>query len=495
MKVMNVYLEGHDFEYEVRELLKVFVNGENIKFIENALVDDQSILLVSSLKNKCDKYKISTRLIKNNVLILEKSIDCKIETDNKLEIRKILKRKIKLVIYDALSEFYNISLPWGILTGIRPTKIAHELMSQGLDIAKIEKKLKDDYRMSNEKIDLVMKIMRIETPFIHRNDDQAVSIYISIPFCPTRCIYCSFPSNPLDKGKNQIKEYLKALIYEITETGKMLKEFGKKVESLYIGGGTPTTLNALELEILIKAIKENIDLSAVKEITVEAGRPDTITKDKLIVLKREGVNRISINPQTMNQETLDAIGRSHSPQDIIDAYNMAKEIGFDIINMDIIIGLPGEDCEMVENTMKEIEKLDPKNLTVHTLAIKKTSRLRQTIDKYPLVKEEEVKKMLQITSYYAKKMGLIPYYMYRQKYMLGNLENIGYSKPKCECIYNIQIIEEKQSIIALGAGAISKIYYGKENRLERVPNVTNLEQYISRVEEMVQRKRKELDNL
>ncbi|TCO79838.1 coproporphyrinogen dehydrogenase HemZ [Marinisporobacter balticus] len=491
---MNVCLKGHDFQYEVGELLKAFVAHEKINFVENALVEDQSILLVSSLSNRADQYIVNAKIIKSNGMIIKKQIEYKMCTDDKLKIRKMIKGKIKLSIYDVLSEFYNTTLPWGILTGIRPTKIVHELMNQGLDMTQIEKKLKNDYRMGDEKINLVMRIAQIEKPFIHRKNDHKVSIYVSIPFCPTRCIYCSFPSNPLDKGKNQIKEYLEALIYEITETGKILKECGKKVESLYIGGGTPTTLNALELETLIKEIKEHIDLSYVKEITVEAGRPDTITKDKLMVLKREGVNRISINPQTMNQKTLDAIGRSHVPQDIVEAYDLAKQIGFDAINMDIIVGLPGENAKMVEDTMKEIEKLDPQNLTVHTLAVKKTSRLREHIEDYPLAKEEEVKKMLEITSDYAKKMALIPYYMYRQKYMLGNLENIGYCKPDHECIYNIQIMEEKQSIIALGAGAVSKIYYEEENRLERVPNVTNLEQYIERVEEMIARKRKELSN-
>ncbi|QEK12076.1 coproporphyrinogen dehydrogenase HemZ [Crassaminicella thermophila] len=494
--MINILLKGHDFRYEVGELIKVFVGSEKIKFIDSeALVDDQSFLLVNSFNREYNNFSVSTKIIKNNKMIIEKSINCKIETDNELKIRKLIKRNIKLCIYDVLSDFYNTSPPWGILTGIRPTKIAYELMEQELDINQIKKILKDYYRISEEKIDLVTKIVQIEKPIISKNNVDTVSIYISIPFCPTRCLYCSFPSNPLDKGKNRIEEYLKALIYEIKETGKILKQFNKNVETLYIGGGTPTALNDLELDILLKKIKEYIDLRWVKEITVEAGRPDTITKKKLMVLKKHGVNRISINPQTMNQKTLSIIGRSHEPEDIVSAYELARQIGFDTINMDIIIGLPGENCKMVEETMKKIQSLNPENLTIHTLAIKKTSQLREYIKDYALVKEDEVKKMLEITDRYAKKMGLIPYYMYRQKYMLGNLENIGYAKPGHVCIYNVQIIEEKQSIIALGAGAVSKIYYPLENRLERVPNVTNLEQYISRVEEMVDRKKKEIVNI
>ncbi|QZY57045.1 coproporphyrinogen dehydrogenase HemZ [Crassaminicella profunda] len=493
--MIKVFLKGHDYQYEVSELLKVFEEPKKIEFIENeALVDDQSFLLVSKVSEINDEYDIITQLIKNHKVMIENTIKYKKDTTDHGKIRKILKRKIKLSIYDTLSKFYEIHPLWGILTGIRPTKIVHELMDQKLDLQHIRQKLKENYRMSEEKIDLVTKIAQIERPVIKTNNGDAVSVYVSIPFCPTRCIYCSFPSNPLDKGKNLIKEYLKALIYEIKETGEILKEHNKKVETLYIGGGTPTTLSHEELEMLIKAIKKHIDLKWVKEITVEAGRPDTITMEKLMVLKREGVERISINPQTMNQKTLEVIGRSHTAEDIIHSYQMAKKIGFDTINMDMIIGLPGETPEMVEKTMKEIEKLNPENLTVHTLAVKKTSRLRQHLNDYPLAKEEEARKMLQITQTYAERMGLIPYYMYRQKYMLGNLENIGYAKAGHEGIYNIQIMEEKQSIIALGAGAVSKIYYQEENRLERVPNVTNVEHYIARVEEMVERKRKEIDH-
>ncbi|WZL71527.1 coproporphyrinogen dehydrogenase HemZ [Clostridiaceae bacterium 35-E11] len=491
--MISVLLNGHDFQYEVGELLKLFVEAKEIQFIEEkALVDDQSFLLVNNLTHQTDQISITTRLIKDDKIVSEKNFDMQLEHQDPLEERKFIKRMIKLSIYEVLSKVYDIIPPWGILTGIRPTKIVHDLMDKGLKMDQIKQKLKDDYRISEEKIHLVTSVALVERPFIESNHEETVSLYIGIPFCPTKCVYCSFPSNPLNKDKNQIKDYLIALNYEIQEIGKILKNIGKKVETLYIGGGTPTSLDEEALEMLMKAIKNNIDLDAIKEITVEAGRPDTITKKKLSILKENAVNRISINPQTMNPRTLKLIGRSHTPQDIIDTYQLAKQIGFDTINMDTIIGLPGEMAEDIQRTMEIIGELNPENITVHTLAIKKTSQLRGNIQNYRLAKEDEAKKMLDITQKMMKAFKLMPYYMYRQKYMVGNLENIGYAKPGHECLYNIQIMEERQSIIALGAGATSKIFYSAENRLERVPNVTNVDQYIARVAEMIDRKKKEL---
>lgn len=273
---------------------------------------------------------------------------------------------------------------------------------------------------------------------------------------------------------------------------KILKDTNKEIETLYIGGGTPTALEKEELDILITALYKELDLSKIKEFTVEAGRPDSITRGKLEVLKKHNVSRISINPQTMNDETLEKIGRAHSVSDIVDCFNMAREIGFDNINMDLILGLVDEDLEMVINTLEEIKKLNPESLTVHTLAVKRASKLKEDIENYELTRYEEMIKMIDLSMEYAKEMGLNPYYMYRQKHMLGNLENIGYAKEGYECIYNIQIMEEKQSNYALGAGSISKFVYVDEDRIERVENVKNVEQYIDRVDEMIERKRKEI---
>lgn len=288
------------------------------------------------------------------------------------------------------------------------------------------------------------------------------------------------------------EEYVQALIKEIKGLAKLLKDTNKEIETLYIGGGTPTTLEPKELDTLIKALFKELDLSKIKEFTVEAGRPDSITREKLEVMKKHNVSRISINPQTMNDETLVKIGRDHNVNDIIDTFHMARELGFDNINMDIILGLVDEDIDMVRNTLEKIKELDPESLTVHTLAIKRASTLKENLDKYELTRYEEMIKMIDLSMEYAKDMGLNPYYMYRQKHMLGNLENIGYAKEGYECIYNIQIMEEKQSNFAVGAGAITKYVYVDEDRIERTDNVKNVEQYIDRVDEMIQRKVKEV---
>jgi coproporphyrinogen dehydrogenase HemZ len=495
--MIKVLLKGHDFKYEVSELLKVFIHSEEIQFIEEeALAEDQSFLLINHFCQNKNDFMAESVLLQSHHVILKKVMHYPIEDiqeDSKLEVRKIQKRMIKLTIYDVLSAFYNKVPSWGILTGIRPTKIVHEFMDQGLDFETIREKLKEQYRICDEKINLLLEVAQVERKIILRNHNDWISLYISIPFCPTRCLYCSFPSNPLGNDRSQIEKYLNALFYEIEAIGKRLDQMGKKVQTLYIGGGTPTTLTVSELKELMTKIKEHINLKWVEEITVEAGRPDTVTFDKLMVLKENGVHRISINPQTMHQKTLEVIGRFHTPQDIVNAYQLAKKIGFHTINMDLIIGLPGETPEDVADTMKQIIQLDPENITVHTLAIKKTSQLRQNIQKYVLAREKEVKRMLEITRCFAGKIDLNPYYMYRQKHMLGNLENTGYSKIGHECIYNIQMIEERQSIIALGAGAVSKMVYLKENRLERLPNVTNVDQYITRIQEMIDRKEKELE--
>ncbi len=490
-KMIKVVLKGHDFKYEVGELIKVFGLFKEICFKEDKdIIDKNGFLLINEVLRKHDEYTVITMLFENNNLLSEDKRAFKITKHNDLDERKNLKKKIKISIFDVLIKISKSNIPWGILTGIRPTKIVHELLDKKYSIDKINTFLKDEYRISDEKIKLLTQVAICEGKYIYPIDEELVSLYISIPFCPTRCVYCSFPSNPLKKGSDKSDQYLLHLKQEIVKTGQLLKVHGKKLESIYIGGGTPTTLTSTQLDMLINFTLKAFNISRLKEFTVEAGRPDTIDRDKLTTLKLNGVDRISINPQTMNKETLKLIGRQHSPEDIEKAFYTAKEIGFKTINMDIILGLPKEGLREVRNTLEAIKKLDPENLTVHTLAVKRSSKLNQDIEDFEMAKEALAKDMLALTRGYANEMEIHPYYMYRQKYMVGNLENVGYSKKGHECIYNMQIMEEKQSIIALGAGAISKIAFPKENRLERVPNVKNLDEYIKRVDEMVERKRK-----
>ncbi|MDM8127610.1 coproporphyrinogen dehydrogenase HemZ, partial [Paraclostridium benzoelyticum] len=391
-----------------------------------------------------------------------------------------------------LSELYDTYVPWGILTGIRPVKIVHSLLDEGLSEFEIRQNLKDNYLIKDEKIDLALDIAKRERVFIYPIDKNKISLYVSIPFCPTRCVYCSFPSNPMKQFGHLRENYVKAIVKEIKGLAKLLKETNKEIETLYIGGGTPTTLEAEQLDDLIKSLFIELDLTKIKEFTVEAGRPDTITREKLEVMKKHNVTRISINPQTMNNGTLVKIGRDHNVDDIVRCFNMARELGFNNINMDIILGLVDENVEMVRNTLERIKELSPESLTVHTLAIKRASTLKENLDKYELTRYEEMISMINLSMEYAKSMGLNPYYMYRQKHMLGNLENIGYAKEGFECIYNIQIMEEKQSNLAVGAGAISKYVYVDEDRIERTDNVKNVEIYIDRVDEMIERKEKEV---
>lgn len=485
--MISVVLNGHDFKYEVAELLKLFttqfefVTEKNFaRCLENTVISHKNIIISK------------TQCFENFNVRYEHKEHVDISNLSEQEVKKVTKEVIKRSMYHVLMKLYNSYVPWGILTGIRPVKIVHTLLDKGMDEESIRENLKSNYLIRDEKIDLALDIAKRERLFIYPIDKNKISLYVSIPFCPTRCYYCSFPANPLKQFGHLRREYVYKLIEEIKGLAKLLEETNKEIETLYIGGGTPTALEAEELDILITALYKELDLSKIKEFTVEAGRPDSITREKLETLKKHDVSRISINPQTMNDETLVKIGRDHNVSDIIDCFNMARELGFDNINMDLILGLEGEDLDMVRNTLEEIKKLSPESLTVHTLAIKRASKLKENLDKYELTRYEEMIKMIDLSMEYAKDMGLNPYYMYRQKHMLGNLENIGYAKEGYECIYNIQIMEEKQSNYALGAGAISKFVYVDEDRIERVENVKNVEQYIDRVDEMIDRKKEEV---
>ncbi|AKL95187.1 oxygen-independent coproporphyrinogen-III oxidase 2 [Clostridium aceticum] len=490
--MIKVMLIGHNYDYEVKELLKLFYEAEDIVILhsENSLdFDIEEDHIISKIVTQESLIAVNTEVrINNNITSLEKS---SLVEGSPEEIKKVAKYLIKASIFELLQKEKKKKLLWGFLTGIRPTKIVHELMEKGKQDQEIIRKLTEDYFIVKEKALLLLEVAKIEHAYIYPINQNKVSIYISIPFCPTRCIYCSFPSNPLDQFNKYVDDYIEALCKEIRGTAELLNKQKKYIETIYIGGGTPTTLNIEQFSKLFDEITLSFDLSNLKEFTVEAGRPDTIDREKLSFLKRNGVTRISINPQTMNDCTLKEIGRSHSVSQTVEAYQLAREVGFDNINMDIIIGLPGENLQMLRNTMEEIMKLAPSNLTVHTLAIKNASKLKEQ-QRQQSQENPEIIKMLGMTEGYARQMGLRPYYMYRQKHMVGNLENIGYAKAGFECIYNIQIMEEKQTIIAVGAGAVSKVVFPKENRLERVPNIKNLEQYIERVDEMITRKKKQL---
>lgn len=398
------------------------------------------------------------------------------------------KNPLKRMTYGIFSRMTGGKLhPWGTLTGIRPVKLPMALLEEGFSDEEVAARLKKEYLIGEEKCGLSIRIAHKERALLDLLDyEDGYSLYVGIPFCPTNCLYCSFTSYPYSRWEKRIGEYVEALEKEIRFVQTHFAE--KKLNTIYFGGGTPTTLPPVYLDRILGKIVDGFDLSYLKEWTVEGGRPDSITPEKLAVLRRYPVDRISINPQTMKQETLDLIGRRHTVEQVKEAFGMAREAGFDNINMDLIIGLPQEHEEDVLRTMEEITALNPDNLTVHTLAIKRASRLNMDREQYGhLYLEQNTTAMMDIAAKGAAQMGMEPYYLYRQKNMSGNLENVGYARPGKEGIYNILIMEEKQSIVALGAGAVTKKV--QSDRIDRVSNVKDIEQYLSRIDEMIERKR------
>ncbi len=403
----------------------------------------------------------------------------------KKETRNCFKR----MMYDMLSALTGRELPWGTLTGVRPTKIVYGLLEENKDKQEIIDYLKKEYYVSTRKGKLAIKVAENEKRLLEKIDyNNGYSLYAGIPFCPTTCLYCSFTSYPLAVWRDRVDTYVDAMLKEMAFTARLMKD--KTLDTFYMGGGTPTTLEAEQLERVLGFFESTFDTSKLKEYTIEAGRPDSITKDKLMVMKHHGVNRISINPQTMNDDTLKLIGRHHTVSQVKEAFKLARDCGFDNINMDLIIGLPGETEEHIKRTMDEVAALAPDSLTVHSLAIKRAANLNIFWEKYKAYSMINTDDIINMTADCASAMGMEPYYLYRQKNMAGNFENVGYSKPGREGIYNILIMEEKQTIMAVGAGASTKVVFPEENRIERVENVKDVKTYIENVDEMIDRKRR-----
>lgn len=405
---------------------------------------------------------------------------------------KQTKNDLKRLVYKVLCDYTGRTLPWGTLTGIRPTKIAMSLMDEGYDEAGMRAYFDREYKISEDKYKLCTLVAKNEREILKDIDyKKGYSLYVGIPFCPTICAYCSFSSYPLSAWKNRVDDYLDALFHEIDEVAARIKAAGASIRPLtfYMGGGTPTSLNAGQMDRLLRKLFDTFELEQVAEKTIEAGRPDSITRDKLEVIHSYGISRISINPQTMNQKTLDAIGRRHTVEQVKEAFALARECGFDNINMDLIAGLPGESKEDFAYTLSEIEQMIPESLTVHALAIKRAARVNQEKLYLQSASVEEVNDMINMAFACATRMGQEPYYLYRQKNIAGNLENVGYAKPGLAALYNILIMEEKQSIVALGAGASTKLVIRDENRIERIENVKSVKDYIERNDEMIARKK------
>ena len=419
------------------------------------------------------------------------------EENQKKEDAQEKKKIVTKMVYRFLSEKTGQEMAWGMLTGVRPTKLAMHQMENGMNEAQAKAFLQEVYCVSEKKARLAVNIACREKALLSKLDYlNGFSLYVGIPFCPSICSYCSFSSSPIDVWSPRMDDYLKALCIELHHIAKETE--GKTLNTIYIGGGTPTTLTAKQLEKLLNVIDElflNEERGAeLLEYTVEAGRPDSITKEKLEVICSHPVTRISVNPQTMQQKTLDLVGRKHTVQAVKDIFHLARELGFDNINMDLIAGLPGENAEDMRDTLRQIEELSPDSLTVHSLAIKRAARMAQEQPVRDL--HTEITEMVEDAAKTAEKLGLVPYYLYRQKNIAGNFENVGYAKADKAGIYNILIMEEKQTIYAAGAGATTKIVLpekiktenGKETNLIRIENVKNIEEYIARIDEMIKRK-------
>lgn len=482
--MIALLLKELSFEQDIRELLMAFYPGQT--FVHEKPEEEPDLTLEDGWTG--DSHYTLFVKTKEEPSFRHASAD--VDRSNRFES----KNRIKRLLYGLLSTITGKKLPWGTLTGIRPTKIAMTKLSEGLTENQIRSYMKETYLTSDEKIDLSIEIAAREKDILSAIDyEHGYSLYVGIPFCPTTCLYCSFTSYPIGQWEKRMEEYLGALFQEMDYAAE--KMAGRPLDTVYFGGGTPTALSEEHLEAVMARLRSTFDFSTVKEFTVEAGRPDSITEGKLSVLKRYGVTRISINPQTMKQETLDLIGRRHTVELVKEKFAMARTLGFDNINMDLIIGLPEEGLEDVKHTMEEIQYLNPDSITVHSLAIKRAARLNMFKEKYGQLRITGTQEMIDLTAAAARSMGQEPYYLYRQKNMAGNFENVGYSRPGKACIYNILIMEEKQTIIACGAGTTTKVVFPSENRLERVENVKDVEQYIARIQEMLDRKEKMLAKL
>lgn len=472
----------NEFAYDIHSLVKAFYPAEDVKVFEEGEKSLSSDFNLPEIFMCFEENRIEA------VITVGGEEKCRREcTMYAGLVRPQYKNELKHLLYGILSEFTGKELPWGNLTGIRPTKIPYAMLEEGKEQEEIVAYMKEMYSCSDKKAMLAYDIAKREREILSKiHYDEGYSLYIGIPFCPTTCLYCSFTSYSIASCRNKVEDYLSALEKEIDYVAEAFKD--KTLDSIYIGGGTPTTLEAEQLDRLLSYVANKIDLSTSLEYTVEAGRADSITRAKLEVLKKHGVTRISVNPQTMKEETLKLIGRRHTVEQVKEAFAMAREIGFDNINMDLILGLPNETKEDVAETLRQVKEMNPDSLTVHSLAIKRASKMSQWIQEQGIQCLNNTDETMEMSALAASEMDMAPYYLYRQKNMSGNFENVGYARDGKYGIYNILIMEEMQSIVALGAGTVSKNVMG-DGRIERCDTVKDVDLYIVQIDEMIERKK------
>lgn len=480
---MTLIFLDNDFKYELEAVVKLFFPAELFKLVYG-----------KKPETVIGDYCLFNRVVENATatLTVECSINGKTVCNNKTlkvdspSYQGDCEVEFGRLLFNILSDLTGKSVGWGILTGVRPVKRVNKMLLEGRTKKEIFTELKDKYLCSQEKCDIAFKTAIAQKNILDTLDDKTFSLYVSIPFCPSRCSYCSFVSQEVEKSLKLIPQYVKNLCLEIQELGKLVEKLELKLDTIYFGGGTPTSIDARYINLIMKSIEDSFDVSNLREYTVEAGRADTITKEKLEVIKNNGATRISINPQTLNNDVLKAIGRRHTSKDFYDKFHMAREMGFDSINTDLIAGLPTDTIESFKNTINSIIDLSPENITVHTLSIKRTSNLN--IENNRDVLKNPVCEMVEYATKTLLEKGYLPYYLYKQKNMLDNLENIGWAKRGHESLYNIFIMEEKQTILAVGAGGSTKLVDLKNSKIERVYNYKLPLEYIRRFDIMLERK-------
>lgn len=486
-----VWLNRQEFEYDVYSLVRAFYPGvQAVVRCMEAFPEEIQPLQEGQIfvKAWCGSGEMYVECSRAGETPVRRGTAAGLPEKSRFEEKNCLKQ----MLYQVLECVTGRVLEWGTLTGIRPVKLAEGLLAAGRTSEEACRDMQEKYYLRGTKSRLCVEIACREKEILESLDYRhGYSIYLAVPFCPSICMYCSFSSYPLDRWKKRVDEYVEVLCREMKAVRGFME--GKELHTVYMGGGTPTTLSPKQMDQVLGCLEETFSFAHLREFTVEAGRPDSITREKLQVLKNHPVTRISVNPQTMNQETLDFIGRRHTAEDTRQAFELAREMGFGNINMDLIAGLPGEGILEVENTLEQIRDMGPDSLTMHSLAVKRAARLRLFSQEHRELTFENSSKIMNMAENCAREMGMVPYYLYRQKNMAGNLENVGYARPEQTGLYNILMMEEKQTIVAFGAGSISKRVY-PDGRIERCENVKDVASFIERIDEMIERKRKLLED-
>lgn len=470
---MNLYVKNHNFHFELENLTRLFFPNEKITVIRD-FSEPQPPYIYTEVS---DKITISVNIGSFNKS--ETAVKKLADDDNELVSAQLL--------YKLLCDFTGLTQPWGILTGVRPVKLLRRLAEESNEEQAV-KKFEKDFFVSNEKIALSRETEHNERKILELSKPESFSLYVGIPFCPSRCSYCSFVMASIERAEKLIEPYTKLLCEEIKRTAEIANKLGLRLETVYFGGGTPTTLSAEQLDTVLRTVNKSFDMSTCREFTVEAGRPDTIYIAKLFALKENKVDRISINPQTVNDEVLKTIGRKHTAQQFFDAFELARKCGFDNINTDLIAGLPTDTPESFKNSLDSIVRLNAECITVHTLCMKRASRLTTEGVTLDLQQARDAREMLAYTQNILGQNEYIPYYMYRQSRMVGNLENVGWSKKGFESLYNVYVMDETHTILACGSGGVTKLKRNNPDYLERIFNFKYPYEYIDRFDELIQRK-------